>query len=253
MKRIAGSITAALFAIFLGSTITYALYTPEVVENSKTHTQGIPTEIVDYYTDSVFKVIVNHERYGSAFFVGDGELITSCHLFKGEGLSEATEVVLRNYNETIEVKVTDWKCVSDDYIDIAVMHIEKGNVMGYRVIPVLAFLPKTGSTVFTGGYGNGVSLSLSKGHIQPQGIGYATNLFTDVHSSNGDSGGPLVMYFQDRLYLVGVNTFVQSIPVTTFVGVTHMPIYYKSGSISGPTLRYALRILTRDKETELNE
>lgn len=206
--------------------VAYKVNAP-VIYYGKTYRQDIPQKVVDFYTNSVFRVTVNGNTYGTAFYMKPGLLLSACHVVEDLPLPvESIQVV--NYNNSISFEADSFTCIENNKVDLAEIKYSSIKLDTLEPPLIIGRLPYIGKTIFKGGYGTGCCLSLDVGYIQPSMIkaGRTINISTDLMP--GDSGGPIISYYAEELYIVGVSVGVKAMRVHNGFRSISIPIPHLS-------------------------
>jgi hypothetical protein len=204
------------------------------------HDQDIPAEVVNYYIKSVYQIVLNQARGGTAFYIGNNQFVTNCHIKSGLK-EEVHTITLKNYDFSIELKGDSFICADNDQVDLAIVTYSGETPDSIVYVPPQTIPPYIGKTIYKGGWGGGDSLSLGKGNIQPASPHEPLYLTVSTHTIQGDSGGPIVAFYGDKLFVVGVTTAVTTKEIETFYGTHNVPIPHKASAIPGIVLTYTLR------------
>lgn len=144
--------------------------------------------------DSFAFIHTNTGVEGSGFYVGDGWVITACHVLKTEGVETKAVYVSSFTTCGKSIQATSWECYGDDLAKIK--------------IPFSIFKDQIDTASLSDGLGTGCFYGRYKGDILKRcsmfDSGGSFMLFKGINAPQGMSGGPCIVEEDGHIYAVGV-------------------------------------------------
>ncbi len=142
--------------------------------------------------DSFAYVSTNTGALGSGFYVGNGYVITACHVLNNE---KTKDVYVSSFSTCGKrLKALSWECYGDDLAKIK--------------IPFSIFKDQIDTASLSDGLGTGCFYGRYKGDLLKRcsmfDSGGGFMLFKGVNAPHGMSGGPCVVEEDGNIYVVGV-------------------------------------------------